>query len=64
MSINENLTSKAQSIINKVLESKNAAIYAINPDGSIMELQGGCTLLNVDRNQMEIYIGDNANDIR
>ena len=56
MNINANLTSQAQTIINKVLESKNTMMYAINQDGSIMEIQPGCTLLSMDRYQMETYV--------
>ena len=55
------LTSQAQTIINKVLEGKNKMLYAINPDGSIMELQPGCTLLSMERYQMETYVGGEAN---
>ena len=55
MSINA-LTSQAQTIINKVLEGKNTMMYAINPDGSIIEIQPGCTLLSMKRYQMESYI--------
>lgn len=58
------LTSQAQTIINKVLEDRNQMIYAINPDGSFVEIQPGCTLLSMERYQMEIYIGGKANDIR
>ena len=57
MDINANLTSQAQTILNKVLEGKNTMVYAINPDGSLMEIQPGCTLLSMERYQMEIYIG-------
>ena len=53
---NNALTSHAQTIINKVLESKNTMIYAINPDGSFVEIQPGCTLLCMDRHQMEMYV--------
>lgn len=55
------MTCQAQAIINKVLEGKNKMMYAINPDGSLMELQPGCTLLNMERYQMEAYIGGKAN---
>lgn len=50
------LTSQAQTILNKVLENRNTMMYAINPDGSFVEIQSGCTLLSMDRYQMEIYI--------
>ena len=50
------LTSQAQTIINKVLEDRNQMIYAINPDGSFVEIQPGCTLLSMDRYQMETYV--------
>lgn len=50
------LTSQAQTIINKVLENRNQMIYAINPDGSFMEIQPGCTLLNSERFKMEVYV--------
>lgn len=50
------LTLQAQVIINKVLDSKNTMMYAINPDGSFVEIQPGCTLLSMDRYQMETYV--------
>ncbi len=50
------LTLQAQVIINKVLDSKNTMMYAINPDGSFVEIQPGCTLLSMDRYQMEMYV--------
>ena len=50
------LTFQAQANLNKVLEGKNTMVYAINPDGSIMELQPGCTLLTMDRYKMETYV--------
>ena len=50
------LVSQAQTTINKVLEDRNQMIYVINPDGSFVEIQPGCTLLSMDRYQMEIYI--------
>lgn len=54
---NANLISKAQALINDFLKGKNTMLYAINPDGSIMEIQPGCTLLSMERYQMEMYIG-------
>lgn len=56
-----NLVSQAQTIINKVLEDKSQMIYAINPDGSFVEIQPGCSLLSMDRYQMAAYIGGKAN---
>jgi hypothetical protein len=50
------LTSQAQTIINKITEDGRQMIYAINPDGSFMEIQPGCTLLSMERYQMEMYI--------
>lgn len=50
------MTCQAQAIINKVLEGKNTMMYAINPDGSFVEIQPGCTLLSMDRYQMETYV--------
>lgn len=50
------LTSQAQAIINKVLGNRNEMMYIINPDGSLMEIQPGCTLLSMERYQMEMYI--------
>ena len=50
------LTLQAQVIINQVLERKNTMMYAINPDGSFVEIQPGCTLLSMDRYQMEMYV--------
>ena len=50
------LTLQAQTIINKVLERENTMMYAINPDGSFVEIQPGCTLLTMDRYQMEMYV--------
>lgn len=61
MNIINALTLQAQTIINKVLERKNTMMYVINPDGSLMEIQPGCTLLNMERYQMEIYVGGKAN---
>lgn len=55
------LTSQAQTILNKITENGRQMMYAINPDGSLMELQPGCTLLNMDRYQMEAYIGGKVN---
>ena len=55
--INRDLTSQAQTIINKVLEDRNEMIYVINPDGSFVEIQPGCSLLHMQRYQMETYIG-------
>ena len=55
--INANLARQAQTIINKILENKSEMIYAINPDGSFLEIQPGCTLLTMDRYQMETYVG-------
>ena len=54
---NASLVSKAQAIINNFLAKRNRIIYAINPDGSVMELQEGVTLLSAERHQMEMYIG-------
>ena len=54
------LTTQAQANLNKVLECKNTMVYAINVDGSIMELQQGCTLLTMNRYQMETYFGGKA----
>ena len=51
------LTTQAQANLNKVLEGKNTMMYAINPDGSIMEIQPGCTLLTMERYKMETYVG-------
>lgn len=50
------LTSQAQTILNKILEDKSQMIYAINPDGSFVEIQPGCSLLILERHQMEMYI--------
>jgi hypothetical protein len=50
------LTSQAQAILNKITEDGRQMIYAINPDGSFMEIQPGCTLLSMERYQMEMYI--------
>lgn len=50
------IISQAQKLINKLLEDRNQMIYAINPDGSIMEIQPGCILLDKQRYQMEKYI--------
>jgi len=58
---NANLISKAQTFINNFLKGKNTMLYAINPDGSFMEIQPGCTLLSMERYQMEIYIGGKVN---
>lgn len=49
------LTLQAQSIINEVLKG-NTMMYAINPDGSFVEIQPGCTLLSMNRYQMEMYV--------
>ena len=54
--INTYLATQAQANLNKALECKNTMVYAINVDGSIMELQPGCTLLCMDRYQMETYV--------
>lgn len=51
------LTSQAQTILNKITEDGRQMIYAINPDGSFVEIQPGCSLLCMDRYQMETYIG-------
>lgn len=61
MNIINALTLQAQTIINKVLERKNTMMYVINPDGSLMEIQPGCTLLSMERYQMEIYVGGKVN---
>ena len=50
------LTSQAQTIINKITENGRQMIYVINPDGSFMEIQPGCTLISMERYQMEMYI--------
>ena len=50
------LTLQAQDILNKVLENRNTMVYAINSDGSLIEIQPGCTLLSMDRYQMEVYV--------
>lgn len=60
---NKDLISQAQTIINKVLEDRNEMIYVINPDGSFVEIQPGCTLLSMDRYQMGTYIGGKANEL-
>lgn len=62
---NRDLTSQAQTIINKVLEDRNEMIYVINPDGSFIEIKPGCSLLNMQRYQMETYIGGvlNGNEL-
>ena len=57
------LTSQAQTIINKITETGRQMMYVINPDGSLMELQPGCTLLHMERYQMEAYIGGKANEL-
>ena len=57
------LTSQAQTIINRITEGRNQMMYVINPDGSLMELQPGCTLLNMERYQMEAYMGGKANEL-
>lgn len=54
--INTYLTTQAQANLNKALECKNTMVYAINTDGSIMELQPGCTLLCMERYKMETYV--------
>jgi hypothetical protein len=53
---NANLVSKAQTIINNFLGKPNRIIYAINPDGSVMELQPGVTLLSAERYRMEVFV--------
>ena len=58
---NRGLTSQAQAIINKVLEDRNEMIYVINPDGSFIEIKPGCSLFNMQRYQMETYVGDTIN---
>lgn len=50
----ETLIRKIQMLISTILE-KNI-IYAINPDGSVMELEPGFILLGAKRYQMEEYI--------
>mgnify|MGYP003499817319 FL=1 len=59
---NANIISKAQTFINNFLKGKNTMLYVINPDGSLMEIQPGCTLLSMERYQMEIYVGGKVND--
>ena len=53
---NRRLVSQAQTILNKVLKNRNKMIYVINSDGSFVEIQPGCTLLSMDRYQMETYV--------
>ena len=55
------LTSQAQTILNRITEDGRQMLYAINSDGSFVEIQPGCTLLSMDRYQMEIYVGGKAN---
>lgn len=55
------LTSQAQTIANRITEDGSQMLYVINPDGSFMEIQPGCTLLSMTRYQMEIYIGGKVN---
>lgn len=62
--INGNLVSQAQNILNKVLEDKNEMIYVINPDGSFIEIKPGCSLLNMQHYQMEMYVGGKSNGIK
>lgn len=63
--VNRNLVSQAQTIINKVLEDRNEMIYVINSDGSFVEIKPGCSLLNMQRYQMEMYVGGviNGNEL-
>ncbi len=56
------LTSQAQTILNRITEDGRQMLYAINPDGSFVEIQPGCTLLSMDRYQMEMYVGGKANE--
>lgn len=50
MNINHRaLVSQVQTILNKVLEDKNEMIYVINADGSLAEIQPGCSLLILER---------------
>lgn len=56
------LTSQAQTILNRITEDGRQMLYAINPDGSFVEIQPGCTLLSMDRYQMEIYVGGRVNE--
>lgn len=50
------LTSQAQNILNRITEDGRQMLYVINPDGSFVEIQPGCTLLSMDRYQMETYV--------
>ncbi len=52
----EFIVRKVQFLIDSFLEGKNNMLYVINPDGSFMELQKGCTLLSKERYKMEVYI--------
>lgn len=45
---------KIQMLMNVLLN--DTIIYAINPDGSVIELQPGCMFLDAKRYQMEEYI--------
>lgn len=58
---NKDLVSQAQTILNKVLENRNEMIYVINSDGSFIEIKPGCSLFNMQRYQMETYVGDTIN---
>ena len=55
------LTLQAQTTINEILKGKNTMMYIINPDGSFVEIQPGCTLLCMERYQMEIYVKTERN---
>lgn len=56
------LTSQAQTILNRITEDGRQMLYIINSDGSFVEIQPGCTLLSMDRYQMEIYVGGKLNE--
>lgn len=57
------LTSQAQTILDRITENGRQIVYAINPDGSFVEIQPGCSLISMERYQMEVLIGGKANDI-
>ena len=50
------LTSQAQTILNRITEDGRQMLYVINSDGSFVEIQPGCTLLSMDRYQMDTYV--------
>ena len=55
------LTLQAQTTINEALKGKNTMMYVINPDGSFLEIMPGCTLLCMERYQMETYVKTGRN---